>query len=197
MFTGIVEETGTVTRIECGAKSIRLSLKANVTARGAKIGDSLAVNGCCLTLVAVKRKTEFTFDLLNETWERTNFKALQIGSSVNLERSLALGDRLHGHFVTGHIDGTGRIEKFEQRGADWLLQIQPPPELIRYIVEKGSIAVDGISLTVASVSKRTFQIWIIPHTYQITALRERSPGALVNLEADMLAKYIERLAKPR
>lgn len=197
MFTGIVEETGTVTRIERGAESIRLSVRAKTTAAGAKIGDSLAVNGCCLTIVAIHRKTEFTFDLLNETWERTNFKALQIGSSVNLERSLALGDRLHGHFVTGHIDGTGLIEKFEQRGADWLLQIRPPAELLRYIVEKGSIAIDGISLTVASVSKRSFQIWIIPHTYQITALRERAPGALVNLEADMLAKYIERLTKPR
>jgi riboflavin synthase len=197
MFTGIVEETGVVTRIERGAKSIRLSVATKVTAKGAKIGDSLAVNGCCLTIVAIKRGKEFTFDLLEETWERTNFKALKVGSAVNLERSLAAGDRLHGHFVTGHVDGTGVIEKLEKRGKDWLLKIRPPAGLLRYIVFKGAIAVDGISLTVAEVSKRSFRIWIIPHTYDVTALRERKVGALVNLEADMLAKYVERLAKSR
>jgi riboflavin synthase len=196
MFTGIVEETGRVQKIEPSAKSIRLTLAAKLTAKNARIGDSLAVNGCCLTIVRIRRAraaTELEFDLLRETWERTNFKSLTVDSSVNLERSLAIGDRLHGHFVTGHIDGTGEIVHFEKRGADWLLEIRPPRELLRYIAFKGSIAIDGISLTVASVAKTAFTIWIIPHTYEVTALRERRPGSLVNLETDLLAKYVEKL----
>ncbi len=135
------------------------------------------------------------FDLLRETCERTNFKALTIGAAVNLERSLSVGDRLHGHFVTGHIDGTGVVERFEQRGADWLLEVRAPKEVMRYVVFKGSIAVDGISLTVAKVLKGKFRAWIIPHTYEVTALRERGVGSAVNLEADMLAKYAEKFAR--
>jgi riboflavin synthase len=192
MFTGIIEETGIVKAISPSAKSIRLTLAAKITARGARIGDSLAVNGCCLTIVKMK-KGVLEFDLLRETWERTNFKALKEGGAVNLERSLAVGDRLHGHFVTGHIDGTGVVEIIEKRGADWLLQVRAPKEILRYVVFKGAIAVDGISLTVAKVLKNSFQIWIIPHTYEVTALRERAADALVNLEADMLAKYVEKL----
>ena len=192
MFTGIVEETGTIQSIVPGEKSIRLALAANLTARGAKLGDSLAVNGCCLTIVKIKTR-ELEFDLLRETWNLTNFHSLKVGSFVNLERSLAVGDRLHGHFVTGHIDGVGKIEIFEQRGADWLLQIRAPKEIQRYIVPKGAIAVDGISLTIAKVLKNSFQIWIIPHTRKVTALRDRPEGSLVNLEPDMLAKYVERL----
>src|SRR5437660_1585825 len=137
MFTGIVEETGTVEKITRSAKSIRLTLAARKTAKGARPGDSLAVNGCCLTIVKISRRAQranLEFDLLRETWERTNFKELKSGAAVNLERSLAVGDRLHGHFVTGHIDGVGVIRKFEKRGADWLLEIEPPPEVMRYIV---------------------------------------------------------------
>src|SRR5689334_3123498 len=193
MFTGIVEETGRVKKIAPSDKSIRLTIAAGLTAKGARIGDSLAVNGCCLTIVKISRKDELQFDLLRETWERTNFKELQPGSAVNLERSLAVGDRLHGHFVTGHIDGVGVIKTFEKRGADWLLEITPPREALRYLVFKGAIAVDGISLTVAEVSAKSFRIWIIPHTYDVTALRERKAGSLVNIEADMLAKYAEQL----
>lgn len=193
MFTGIVEETGQVKKIAPSEKSIRLTIAAGLTAKGARIGDSLAVNGCCLTIVKISPKGELQFDLLRETWERTNFKELQPGAAVNLERSLAVGDRLHGHFVTGHIDGVGAIKKFEKRGADWLLEIAPPREVTRYLVFKGAIAVDGISLTVAEVSAKTFRIWIIPHTYEVTALRERKVGSLVNIEADMLAKYAEQL----
>ena len=196
MFTGIVEETGRVRKIAPSEKSIRLTVRAKTTAKNARIGDSLAVNGCCLTIVRIKRSgaaTDLEFDLLRETWDRTNFKALTIGAAVNLERSLALGERLHGHFVTGHIDATGEIVRFEKRGADWLLEIRPPRELLRYIVFKGSIAIDGISLTVASVTKKAFQLWIIPHTYEVTALCERQPGSFVNLEADLLAKYVENL----
>jgi riboflavin synthase len=196
MFTGIVEKNGTVLAIEPSAKSIRLTLRADFPARSIAIGDSIAVNGCCLTATRIRKAgkgVELAFDLLNETWQRTNFKALAPGALVNLERSLKIGDRLHGHFVTGHIDGTGAIQVFEKRGADWLLEIKPPKELLRYIVSKGSIAVDGISLTVAEVSKTAFRIWIIPHTYDVTALRERKASSLVNLEADMLAKYAEKM----
>jgi riboflavin synthase len=196
MFTGIVEETGRVKKIAPSEKSIRLTIAAQSTAKGARIGDSLAVNGCCLTIVKISRgarATNLEFDLLRETWERTNFKQLEINSAVNLERSLAVGDRLHGHFVTGHIDGVGSVKTFEKRGADWLLEIQPPREMMRYLVFKGAIAVDGISLTIAEVSNDSFRIWIIPHTYEVTALRERKVGSLVNIEADMLAKYAEKL----
>jgi riboflavin synthase len=196
MFTGIVEETGRVKKIALSEKSIRLALAARVTAKGARAGDSLAVTGCCLTIVKINKRrsgTELDFDLLKETWERTNFQELKAGAAVNLERSLAVGDRLHGHFVTGHIDGVGVIRKFEKRGADWLLEIEPPREAMRYLVFKGAIAVDGISLTVAEVSKSAFRVWIIPHTYEVTALRERKVGTLVNIEADMLAKYVEGL----
>jgi riboflavin synthase len=196
MFTGIVEETGRVKRIAPSDKSIRLAVTAGVTAKGARIGDSFAVNGCCLTIVKIVGKT-LEFDLLKETWERTNFSELRPESAVNLERSLAVGDRLHGHFVTGHIDGVGVIKTFEKRGADWLLEIQPPHEAMRYLVFKGAIAVDGISLTVAEVSAKAFRIWIIPHTYEVTALRERAVGSLVNIEADMLAKYAENLLGQR
>src|SRR3954468_2622261 len=192
MFTGIVEETGLVKKIAPSEQSIRLVIAAGVTAKGARIGDSLAVNGCCLTIVKIGRDT-LEFDLLRETWERTSFKELQRNSAVNLERSLAIGDRLHGHFVTGHIDGVGAIKTFEKRGADWLLEITPPRQVMRYLVFKGAIAVDGISLTVAKVSAKIFRVWIIPHTYEVTALRERKVGSLVNIEADMLAKYAEHL----
>lgn len=194
MFTGIVEETGRVKRIAPSEKAIRLTVAAKIAARGARIGDSVAVNGCCLTVVA-NSGGNLQFDLLRETWERTNFKALTIGAAVNLERSLSVGDRLHGHFVTGHIDGTGVVERFEQRGADWLLEVRAPKEVMRYVVFKGSIAVDGISLTVAKVLKGKFRAWIIPHTYEVTALRERGVGSAVNLEADMLAKYAEKFAR--
>jgi riboflavin synthase len=198
MFTGIVEETGRALKIAPSDTSIRLTVAAGLTAKGARVGESLAVNGCCLTIVKIDRRksgTAFEFDLLRETWERTNFPELKTGAAVNLERSLAVGDRLHGHFVTGHIDGVGVIRKFEKRGADWLLEIEPPREVMRYLVFKGAIAVDGISLTVAEVTKKAFRVWIIPHTYDVTALRERKVGALVNLEADMLAKYVEALGR--
>ncbi len=192
MFTGIVEETGRVEAITPGTKSIRLSLRAALAAQGARLGDSLAVNGCCLTMVGIKKRI-LEFDLLKETWERTSFKSLQVGSAVNLERSLAVGDRLHGHFVTGHIDAAGVVKKLERRGADWLLEVAAPAVVMRCLVFKGAIAVDGISLTVAEVLRGRFRVWIIPHTYEVTALRERSPGSPVNLEADILAKYTARL----
>jgi riboflavin synthase len=195
VFTGIVEETGTVKKIAEGSESIRLSVASKVCARGTKIGDSIAVNGCCLTVVK-KSGNVFSFDLLRETWTRTNLQFVGPGSAVNLERSLAANGRLGGHFVTGHIDETGKIEKWERAGADHVLDIAAPKDVLRYVVFKGSIAVDGISLTVAGVTPKGFRIWIIPHTYEVTALRERKVGDLVNLEADMLGKYVEQFVKP-
>ncbi len=191
MFTGIVEEAGRVAEVRETPQGIRVSVKGTVVSDGTKIGDSIAVNGCCLTVVSMG--DSLGFDLLRETWQRTNLHAAAVGSLVNLERSMAADGRIHGHFVTGHIDGTGRIQTFEQRGADWFLRIEAPKDILRYVVFKGAIAVDGISLTVAEVDASSFAVWIIPHTYEVTALRERTPGALVNLEADLLAKYVQKV----
>jgi riboflavin synthase len=199
MFTGIVEETGVVQEVVTSTSSIRLRLEAQLSGEGTKRGDSLAVNGCCLTVAELTprgKRRSLEFDLLKETWQRTNLKDAKPGSLVNLERALAADGRLHGHFVTGHIDGVGKIKTLEKRGADWFLEITPPSQIMRYIVSKGAIAVDGMSLTVAEVTKKSFAIWIIPHTWQVTALKERRAGDFVNLEADMLAKYAERLLQP-
>ena len=200
MFTGLVEETGTVVAIKPAAKSIELTVRANLTARGLKVSDSLAVNGCCLTVVklAARGKQKLVrFDLLKETWERTNLQFARPGSLVNLERPLRTDGSLGGHFVTGHIDGVGKISRWERLGQDHVLDIAAPAEVMRYIVFKGSVAVDGISLTVAGVSKKAFRIWIIPHTYEVTVLRERKVGDAVNLEADLIGKYVEKFTSAR
>jgi riboflavin synthase len=196
MFTGIVEEAGRIKDLHAGKNSIRMKVRASICADGVRAGDSVAVNGCCLTVTEFSADGELTFDLLKETWDRTNFQQAKSGSLVNLERSMPADGRVHGHFVTGHIDGAGRIEVFEQRGSDWYLRVAPPRELMRYVVMKGAIAVDGMSLTVAEVAADAFAIWIIPHTLRVTALRERKAGDLVNIEADLLAKYVERLTRP-
>ncbi len=200
MFTGIVEEAGTVERIKPAAKSVGLTVRANVTGRGLKRGGSLAVNGCCLTAVKVATRGKFKsvqFDLLQETWQRTNLQFAKAGSLVNLERPLRADGEFGGHFVTGHIDGVGKIIRWERAGQDHVLDIAALPEVMRYIVYKGSVAVDGISLTVAGVGKKSFRIWIIPRTYKITALRERKVGDAVNLEADLLGKYVEKFLAAR
>ena len=195
MFTGIIEETGAVESIHPGDKSVRLTISLRKTGLGLSVGDSLSVNGCCLTVVEIGSKGRskmVQFDLLKETWNLTNLKDCRAGSAVNLERSLEAGGRLGGHFVTGHIDGTGKIMTWEQKGEDYQLQVSAPDSVMRYVVHKGSIAVDGISLTVAAVEENYFTIWIIPHTFNQTALKERAVGDAVNLEADMLGKYVER-----
>ncbi len=195
MFTGIVEEAGVVERIKPTAKSIELTVRADKCARGLKIGDSLAVNGCCLTVVKLTGRGKsrlVQFDLLQETWRRTNLQFAKPGSLVNLERPLRANAELGGHFVTGHIDGIGKIARWERSGQDHVLDIAAPPEVMRYVISKGSIAVDGISLTVAGVEKKHFRIWIIPHTYEMTALCERKVGDAVDLEADLLGKYVEK-----
>jgi riboflavin synthase len=200
MFTGIVEETGTVERIEPAANSIELTVRMNLCGRGLELGASLAINGCCLTVVKLARRGQYKlarFDLLKETWQRTNLQFAQPGSLVNLERPLRADGNLGGHFVTGHIDGLGTITRWERLGQDHVLDIAAPPEVMRYLVFKGSIAVDGISLTVAGVSKKGFRIWIIPHTYEVTALIERKVGDAVDLEADLIGKYVEKFTAAR
>ncbi|NLH75255.1 MAG: riboflavin synthase [Verrucomicrobia bacterium] len=196
MFTGIVEETGVVESIEPTERSIVLTIRPKLCAKGLKVGDSLAVNGCCLTVVGTPlrgRSKLAKFDLLQETWNKTNFRELGTGSLVNLERSLRATAPMGGHFVTGHIDGVGRITRWEKVGQDWVLEVEAPQEVMRYVIYKGSIAVDGISLTIADVLPKGFRIWIIPHTFEVTNLRERRPGQLVNLEADLIGKYVAQL----
>lgn len=197
MFTGIVEATGTVERIKPMPKSIELTVRSKLFGRGLKLGASVAINGCCLTVVKLTKPNLAQFDLLEETWQRTNLQFAQPGALVNLERPLRPEGELGGHFVTGHIDGVGRITRWERMGQDHVLDIAAPPEVMRYIVFKGSVAVDGISLTVAGVSKKSFRIWIIPHTYEVTVLRERKVGDAVNLEADLIGKYVEKFVSAR
>ena len=195
MFTGIVEETGVIEKIQPTGKSIALTVRANVCGRGLKLGASVAVNGCCLTAVKISARGKsklIQFDLLQESWQRTNFQFAKAGSLVNLERSLRANGELGGHFVSGHVDGLGKIIRWERAGKDHVLDIAAPPDVMRYVVFKGSITVDGISLTVAAVQKKSFRVWIIPHTFKVTVLRERKVGDAVNLEADLLGKYVER-----
>ncbi len=200
MFTGIVEEVGVIEKITPAKKSIEMTVRAIVCARGLKIGASAAVNGCCLTAVKISARGKLRliqFDLLQESWRRTSFQFARVGSLVNLERSLRADGELGGHFVTGHVDGLGKIIKWERAGKDHVLDIAAPPEVLRYVVHKGSITVDGISLTVTAVQKKSFRIWIIPHTFAVTALREKKVGDAVNLEADMLGKYVEKFLSAR
>jgi riboflavin synthase len=200
MFTGIVQETGTVEKITPGAKSIALTVRVKKSARGLKTGDSVAVNGCCLTTVKISARGKFKlvqFDLLQETWRLTNLQFTKPDSLVNLERPLRAGDEFGGHFVTGHVDSVGKILRWEKSGADHVLEITAVPDMLRYVILKGSIAIDGISLTVAGVGKKSFCVWIIPHTLAVTALRERKAGDAVNLEADLLGKYAEKFLAAR
>lgn len=195
MFTGIVEEAGIVERIKPTAKAIELTVRVAVIGAGIKPGASVAVNGCCLTLVkstASGRARLLRFDVLQESWRLTNLQFAKPGSRVNLERPLRPDGELGGHFVTGHVDGMGKITRWERVGRDHVLDIAAPAAVVRYVVHKGSIAVDGMSLTVAGVTKKGFRIWIIPHTYEVTALKERKVGDNVNLEADLLGKYVEK-----
>lgn len=195
MFTGLVEETGTITAIEHGRDSVTLAVAADVCLGDTQVGDSIAVNGCCLTATKITLRGKsrgFEFNLLRESWDVTNLSALKRGSVVNLERALALGQRMGGHFVTGHVDAVGKIRKWEKQGKDWLLDMDAPAGLMSGFVPKGSVAVDGISLTVAKLRKRGFAVWIIPHTRKVTNLRTRKVGDPVNLETDLLGKYVLR-----
>jgi len=200
MFTGIIEATGTVVSIKPTKDSIRLTVRARGLGRGLKLGASVAVNGCCLTATKISARGPeklIQFDLLQETWARTNLQFTKPGALVNLERPLRADGELGGHFVTGHVDGLGKIVRWEKSGADHVLDIAAPADVLRYVVFKGSIAIDGISLTVAAVQLKRFRVWIIPHTFEVTVLRERKVGDAVNLEADLLGKYAEKFLTAR
>lgn len=199
MFTGIVEEIGRVVSFTRGNAAWALRIAARAVPSDVKLGDSVAVNGCCLTVVR-HEAGELWFDVLEETRRLTSFSELQPGSAVNLERSLQPLGRMGGHFVSGHIDALGRVEVFEPRGKDHFLKVSVPAGLGRYLVYKGSVALDGISLTVAETEGDTLSVWLIPHTIEATNLREKRLGSAINVEFDLLAKYVEKLlasgAKP-
>ena len=187
VFTGIVEELGTVRTVEQRGSAARVVIEARVVTDGSRVGDSIAVNGCCLTVVDLGAGW-WAADAVAETLGRTNLGGLQPGDPVNLERPVALGGRLGGHIVQGHVDGVGTVE---EAAPD--LRVSAEPQVIRYLVPKGSVTVDGVSLTVVAVDRDWFTVAVIPHTMQVTTLGRRTPGDSVNLEVDVIAKYAERL----
>ena len=191
MFTGLIEEVGRV----IGNRGARLQINAPKIAKDVRAGDSVAVNGCCLTVTS-RTRDQMGFDLLEETLDRTNLKQLGRGDAVNLERALRAGDPLGGHFVQGHIDCIAAIRDFKKRGADHRLEVELPARFANYAVEKGSIAIDGISLTIAGVLPESLVCWIIPHTREHTNLQRAKAGDLVNVEFDILAKYVDRMLAP-
>jgi riboflavin synthase len=192
VFTGLVADLGTVTSVEDSGDGVRLAI-GTALARELRVGDSVAVNGVCLTATAVDGDS-FGADVMNETLRRSSLGAVREGGPVNLELPLRAADRLGGHFVQGHVDGLGTVTGAREDGFSRLVTIEAEPELLRYVVEKGSIAVDGVSLTVASVSDDTFSVALIPETLERTNLGAAKAGAIVNLEVDVLAKYVEKLA---
>ncbi len=195
MFTGIIEEVGTVRRVLSGGTAGEISIRAAAVLEGTHIGDSIAVNGVCLTVTGMTGDG-FTADVMPETLRRTNLGRLNSDSRVNLERAMAAGGRFGGHIVSGHIDGVGTIRSMRrEENAVWVTIAAPTP-ILRLIVEKGSIAIDGVSLTVAEVTSETFSVSIIPHTGAQTILLSKRPGEQVNLENDVVGKYVQRLLEP-
>ena len=192
MFTGLVEEIGQIVAVRPKETGVQLKIVAPRIGKNMRSGDSIAVNGCCLTLTS-RAATALSFDLLGETIARTNFKKLRRSDCVNLERALPAEGRLGGHFVQGHIDCVARIIAFDRKGADFRLEVELPRRFAKYVARKGSVAVNGISLTVADVSRKSFVVWIIPYTKRHTNLNRAQPGDLVNVEFDILAKYVERV----
>ena len=192
MFTGIIEETGTLGSIRKGQNSAVLRINARTVLEGVKTGDSIAVNGVCLTVTAFDA-SGFTADVMHETLDRSSLGSLSPGSRVNLERAMPADGRFGGHIVAGHIDGTGTIREIRRDDNAIWYTIHAEPAVLRYIVEKGSIAIDGISLTVARVHSDTFAVSVIPHTASVTNLSDRKKGDTVNLENDIIGKYVERL----
>ena len=196
MFTGLVEEIGLCEDLQRSAGSARLLIQALGISCGVKIGDSISVNGCCLTAIST-RDGIMTFDLLDETLQRTNLQDLIPGKKVNLERSLLADGRLGGHFVQGHVDATIPVVAILQQGSDLRIDFKVPPEFAAYVAYKGSVAINGVSLTIAEVTADSFAVWIIPHTASHTNLGDLREGDLVNLECDMLAKYAARIMQMR
>ncbi len=194
MFTGIIEEMGKVKRIEKNGVSCKLTIEADKVLSGSRVGDSIAVNGVCLTAVNITDK-EFTADVMAETVRRSSLGTLAPGSPVNLERAMASDGRFGGHIVSGHIDGTGTVKNIKrEENAVWIT-ISCEKKILKYIIEKGSIAIDGISLTVAYVDDKCFKVSIIPHTLSETTLSKKKTGDIVNLENDIIGKYVEKLLK--
>jgi riboflavin synthase len=188
MFTGIVRELGLVEGLEETAEGIRLRVGAPDTAAGVSVGDSVSVSGVCLTVVAAAGEA-LSFDVVPETLRRSTLGRLSVGDSVNLEPALQVGDPLGGHFVQGHVDGIARVRRATEEG----LEIEAAPEILRYVVSKGSIALDGVSLTVATLDGDAFSVALVPHTKAVTTLGQAGPGDELNVEVDMLAKYLEKL----
>lgn len=195
MFTGIVEEIGEIISVERGSRSVVLRIRCQRVLQGTRTGDSIAVNGVCLTVTSIG-DSEYTADVMAETLARSSLGTLRPGSRVNLERAMPADGRFGGHIVAGHIDGTGTIREIRQDETAVWYTISAGPELLRYIVEKGSITVDGISLTVAEVGAEDFQVSTIPHTRSSTVLVDRKRGDIVNLETDIIGKYVEKLCAP-
>lgn len=195
MFTGLVEELGKVKTVVKGAMSVRLTVSARTILGDVKLGDSIAVNGTCLTVVDYS-DSWFTADVMPETVDRTALAGLKAGDSVNLERTLRVGDRLGGHIVNGHVDGVGTIRSKQQRDNAIVFRIEASAEVLRYIVKKGSVAIDGISLTVVDTGPDWFTVSLIPHTASVTTLGTKGPGDPVNLENDIIGKYVEKLMSP-
>lgn len=196
VFTGIIETVGTVTEIEGGSDGKRFTIESDLVTSDLEVGDSVAVNGVCLTATAISG-SRFTVETVIETLDRTNLGSVVVGSGVNLERAMAASGRFDGHIVQGHVDGTGQISHIVPEGTGQRWTITALPALLRYVVEKGSITVNGVSLTVAGVGDDAFEIALIPHTLEVTAFSDAAVGDAVNLEVDILAKYVERLLEAR
>jgi riboflavin synthase len=192
MFTGIIEATGEITAIDSAGAFRNLRVRAGDILEGARVGDSIAVNGVCLTVRAL-HPGSFAAEMSKETLDRTSLKKLAAGAIVNLERPMRADGRFGGHIVQGHVDGVGKIRSFTRDGDNWNLSVEFPEPAMRYIVEKGSITIDGISLTVASMQPGVLAVAIIPHTFENTNLRHAKVGDAVNLEFDLIAKYVERM----
>lgn len=192
MFTGIVEEIGIVKAIMPGANSIKLSIKANKVLNDTKLGDSIAVNGVCLT-VTFLANDYFVADVMPESMRKTNMGLLKIGEKVNLERALTLNSRLGGHIVSGHIDGTAKIVEIQKEDNATRVTIKATDKILKYIISEGSVTLDGVSLTVATLNKDSFTVSLIPHTAEVTTLLSKPIGAIINVENDVIGKYVERL----
>ena len=196
MFTGIIEEIGEIEAVERGSRSAVLHIRCQEVLKGTKTGDSIAVNGVCLTVTSL-HGSGYTADVMAETLDRSSLGSLKRGSRVNLERAMPADGRFGGHIVAGHIDGTGTVQRVSADETAVWYQIQTEPQLLRYIVEKGSITIDGISLTVARVTGQDFSVSVIPHTQANTTLADRRMGDIVNLETDVIGKYVEKLMQPQ
>lgn len=192
MFTGIIEELGIIKKIEHKSNVVTLTIYANKILDGTHLGDSISTNGVCLTVTNIGKET-FNVDMVKETLHRTTMKTLKIGAIVNLERALTLSTRLGGHMVSGHIDGTGVIERITNEGQTLNLTIKTDPHLLKYMIEKGSVALDGISLTIVEVTAHTFTVSIIPHTQSMTTLTQKKVHDTINIECDLIGKYVEKL----